>query len=127
MRWTVKGYATGPSRSVIDDWVQQVSKKVAAKFDLRRDVICSREISEWPYDYAHKLLGSDKIYEFKFAVQRIAYRPLFSLGPFEEEITVLIFAEERSNRLTPPTAISIAERRMAEVKGDPSKAILYDG
>jgi len=113
--------------SVIDEWMDSVPAKVQQKFDQRWDILRCRNIPDWPYDYAHKRRGTNGLWELKFEVGGTAYRPLFFLGPYQEEATVLLFAVEGNDRLKPVNADSTAQLRMQKATADPTKALIYDG
>jgi len=126
LHWTVKGYAVRGGESVIDEWARSVPPKVLAKFDSRLAFLVSRTIREWDYEYAHQRKGTGGVFEIKFEMGNIAYRPLFCQGPSAEDLTVLIFAEEHNDKLKPISADDTAEARMKEVLENPSKAIEYE-
>ena len=122
----MKGYAVRDGESVIDEWARSAPAKVLAKFDSRLDFLVSRTIREWEYDYAHQRKGTGGIFEIKFEMGNIAYRPLLCQGPGEAELTVLIFAEEHNDKLRPISADATAQARMKEIFENPKKAIEYE-
>lgn len=126
MRWTIKAFVVRDDDTVIDEWECTVRDKVKAKFDARLRFMRDRTVREWPYDYAHQLKGTDGIYEIKFEYDNIAYRPLFFIGPGEDELTVLVFCEESNDILRPKGCIATAERRKQLVLENLEMAIEYE-
>lgn len=111
---------------VISDWKVGKKAKIKSKFETRVRFIRDREIRQWEYSYAHKYKDSDRIFEIKFEVERIAYRPLFCTGLERRQLVILLFAIEHNNNLKPIGAIETAERRRREVMQRQVELIEYD-
>ena len=61
--------------------------------------------------FVSQLTDSDGIYEIRFKVRNVLYRPLGFFGPSRHEFTLLIPAREQGDRFVPRNAISLAEER----------------
>jgi len=125
--WTIKGFASGRGDStVIDEWQRSAPPKAVAKFDQRLGFLKHRPVADWSYDYAHALTDANGIWEIKFEWMNIAHRPLFCFGPFSQEITILLFAQERGGKWKPPNSLEIAKARKRELEADAERAAIYD-
>lgn len=126
MRWVVKAFALPRGGTVLDEWQDSAPPRAAAKLDQRLNFMKDRPTTQWPYDYAHPLTGGEGVWEIKFEWGNIAYRPLFFLGPYPEELTLLFMAEERGGRWKPSGAMGGAIVRMNDVSADKRKAVICD-
>jgi hypothetical protein len=128
--WAFKDYADESGRSVIAGWIdgmaQDRREKVRAKLDAYISTLKDREFAQWPPDWTAQIKGHPGLYEVRFTVKRVEYRPLFFFGPARREITLLIGAIEKNNRLIPPDAFGTASQRLINVKDDPKRAIDHE-
>ena len=127
LAWTIRGFALRNGKSVIDEWMDSATPQATAKFDQSIASLRDRKLTDWFYNYAHKRVSSGGLWEVKFEANGIAHRPLFYLGPDDEEMTFLIFSEERNNTLKPVGCDGTARDRMNQIEQSPTKAITYDG
>jgi len=68
--------------------------------------------------YIEPLKGYGRIYEIKFIVNNIQYRPLGCYGPGERSFTLLTGAMEKGDRFSPKNAPWIAVKRRQMVIKD---------
>lgn len=111
--WTFKIF--GEKKSDVDDWMNNdLSSKAHARMDT---IINHMEITkDWTRTaYFSPIRGHRGIYEIKFTVQSIQYRPLGCYGPGKKEFTILIGAKEQGDRFNPIRAASIAENRRNDI------------
>ncbi len=125
--WVVKGYSVTATSSAVDDWIADVSPKVVAKFDARLRYLVSRPSSQWDVSYAHHLKGKcDGLFEIRFEVDNIAYRPLCCFGPTRGEFTIVLFAIEHNDKLRPPDACKTGLTRKSEIENGSNTPLIYD-
>jgi hypothetical protein len=75
--------------------------------------------------YFKALKGYDGIYEIKFIVNNIQYRPLGCYGPDRKQFTILIGATKKGRRFNPINAPEIATERKKMVLENKSYTCEY--
>lgn len=134
MIWIFNGYRLSGGESVIDDWINQASKRARAKFEQRVRFLRDRPAAQWHPDYVHHLHDADGIFEIRFEADRTAHRPLCMFGPDHLEtsdpnhryITVLLIPIEHNNKFRPPGAIKTALNRKREIEKQQCEVTKYE-
>ena len=73
--------------------------------------------------YVHALKGDGNgLIEIRAVFAGVQYRPLAFYGPGENEVTIVIGATERDDRLSPPSALETAQVRKEEVQNDQKRS-----
>jgi hypothetical protein len=98
----------------VDSWIAGLPPKARAKLD---SIISYMEVtSDWTRTkYFSPIKGHDKIYEIKFLVQNIQYRPLGCYGPGRDEFTLLFGAKEIGDRFEPLNSPLLASKRRNDI------------
>jgi len=125
--WTFRDYKDQSGNNVIADWVGSIEppkkrNKVIARWDAILEQLQNLEQPVWPRDWFTQLAGFPGIFEMKFTVQNIQWRPLGFFGPRRYEFTFLIGAIERNDRFHPRDAPSLALKRKGDVEADYNRA-----
>ena len=121
--WIFKGYLNDRGENVIDAWYEHdLPIKAKARFDKILEHFRDSPRTAWGGTYFFPLTGYDGIFEVKFTVQNIQYRPLGCFGPGKAEFTFLIGAREIGNAFDPKNAPGIAAKRREEISKYPNKA-----
>ena len=109
-----RDFVNGRGDNVIHDWLHSLDSKARAKVN---SILAHLETEETLTGsrYTHKMDGTDHIFEVIVDTKGLALRPLFFYGPSKGEATLVIGAEKKNDRLIPPDALEIAERRRAQV------------
>lgn len=106
--WEFLDYINGDGKNVIRDWIDGLSmhgKQVKAKLNVRLAYLSAVDLSKWNPPQARALHGEcEGLYEIRFQIRGIPYRPLCFVGPREGEATLLMGAIEREDRFEPRTA-----------------------
>ena len=119
--WAFLDFVDGQGENVIQDWLQglapSVRAEVKAKLNTRIQYLEVTSIFGPPYT---GLLHGEcaGLFEIKFKVKNVQYRPLACYGPEAREVTLLFGAIEKSDRLEPPGACSTALNRKALIDTD---------
>lgn len=127
--WTFRDFTDGSGASVIAEWVASIRPerkrvKMIARWDAMLEHLQNIENSEWPSEWFTELMP--KIFEMKFTVQNIQWRPLAYFGPRRHEFTFLIGAIEMNDRLVPVDALNTADMRRLIVEANPQRAIEHE-
>lgn len=127
--WKLKDFTTLSGRHITAEWCKDVDDIVWLGFALHMDYLCDQPRSNWVFPYVRQLSGGKKkkkkgcagLYELRFDVGNVEYRPL---GYFtgEWEFTILFFAEERGDEFVPPNACETAKKRQAVIDADKERA-----
>jgi hypothetical protein len=107
--WSFKKFGDEYGNSDIDGWRSGLPPKARARFNAI--ISYMKTATDWRrVPYITPLVGYEGIFEIKFIVQNIQYRPLGCYGP-EKIFIFLIGAEERGDRFEPLSAPETAVRR----------------
>jgi hypothetical protein len=120
--WTFKCFLSEQRRDLIDEWYQELPPAAQAKFDTLLEHLRDTPHAQWNSDIVCRLTDSDGIYEIRFKIRNVLYRPLGFFGPNRHEFTLLVPAREQGNRFVPRNAISLAEDRKRIVLQDKERA-----
>jgi hypothetical protein len=118
MLWTFKCYLNAKSVDLFDNWYCGLSDQAQAKLDVIVEHFRDKPHIKWGGNYFFPLSGYPGIFEIKFRVANVLYRPLGCFGPDRMEFTFLIGANEQGDEFVPPNAPVIAVERMEIIKGD---------
>ena len=123
--WEFLDYINGDGKNVIRDWIDGLpmhGKRVKVKLDRRLEYLSAVDLSKWNLPQARALHGEcEGLYEIRFEIGGIQYRPLCFVGPREGETTLLMGAIERGDRFEPHTACGQALDRRDVIMDDNRK------
>ena len=95
-----------------EDLAPSESTDVRTKLNTRLDYMAAT--AHWDERFVEMLSGDcDGLFEIKFRIRRIQYRPLACFGPGDQEVTLLMGAKEVNDRFRPLSACETAQRRKA--------------
>jgi len=109
--WTFKCFLAEQRRNIMGDWYEELPIAARAKFDTMLEQLRDTPNSRWNPKMVCQLTDSDSIYEIRFKIRNVLYRPLGFFGPNRHEFTFLVPAHEQGDRFVPRNAISLAEQR----------------
>ena len=122
--WTFLDLVDEHGVNVIRDWLanevaQAHQAKVGARLEARIDHLSKVPIQDWKRPQVARLAGPewDEIWEIRFKVRDVQYRPLLFFGPEEREVTLLMGAIERGGRILPREAPTTTRDRKALALG----------
>lgn len=99
------------------DWRDGLPPKAKARFDNILDYLEITKILSGT-SYVKQLRGYDGIYEIRFIVNNIQYRPLGCYGPERKTFVLLIGAIEQGDSFIPKTAPWKAAKRKSKIFKD---------
>lgn len=105
----------------MDAWYDDLPVKAQARLDKILEHFRDSPHTAWGSTYFFPLTGLDGIFEIRFTVNNIQYRPLGCFGPAKNEFTFLIGAKEIGDAFVPNKAPDIAMGRRKEILVDPKK------
>jgi len=117
-----KCYVDAGGDDVIDDWYNELPAKAQAKFDTLLEHFRDNPNTKWGSNHFKPLVGYDGIFEIRFQVLNVLYRPLGCFGPQQAEFTFLIGAREQGDRFVPPNALEQAVARKMTIRLDGNRA-----
>jgi hypothetical protein len=120
--WIFKCFLSEHGRDVIDEWYRGLSPRAQRKFDTILEYLRDTPHTQWSPHLVFPLADSDGIYEIRFKVRNVLYRPLEFFGPDRGEFTLLIPAREQGNDFVPRNAKALAEERKHIVLMDRRRA-----
>jgi hypothetical protein len=106
----------------MSDWYAETPPKAQAKFDKILDFLRDNPNNLWPSEWFKPLTGYDGIFEIRYKIRNILYRPLGFFGPNKEEFTFLVPAREQGNILIPRDAPALAVERRKMIERGEAKA-----
>lgn len=117
--WTFKGFVDENGVNVFDEWYKELPKQAQAKIDwLLTELFPSRTFIEWGAKHIKKLEGD--IYEVRFEIDKIAYRPLGAFAPNKNDFTFLVGVIKKTK--IPKSVVDIALKRLDIINQNPAKA-----
>jgi Phage derived protein Gp49-like (DUF891) len=116
--WTFKSYLDANGCDVMTEWYDELPPKAQARFDKILEHFRDSVLTDWGSNYFKQLHGSEGIYEVRFTVNNIVYRPLGCFAPFQGEFTFLIGAKEQGDEFIPRTALDTAKKRRTNLLKD---------
>jgi hypothetical protein len=124
--WTFKCFLSEQRRDIIDEGYQGLPSAAQAKFDTILEHLRDTPNGQWNSNIVCALTDSDGIYEIRFKVRNVLYRPLGFFGLNRYEFTLLVPAREQGDRFVPRNAISRAEERKRIVLQNKERACECD-
>jgi len=104
----------------ITSWLNGIAgkkgTKVRGKFKGRLSAMELTHQAQWPNPWTTKLKGYKEVYELRFEVWNVQYRPLFFFGIGRAEITFVLPAIEVSDEFDPRDAPDQAERLIKDIR-----------
>jgi hypothetical protein len=100
----------------------ELTVKAQARLDKILEHFRDSPHTSWGSNYFEQLKGYEGIYEVRFTVNNIVYRPLGCFAPFSGDFTLLIGAKEQGDTFVPKTAPEIAEKRRDIIIENPLRA-----
>lgn len=121
--WVFKCYRDENGNDLMNDWYKkELTVQARARFDKILEHFRDLPNTSWGSNYFKQLRGYDGIYEIRFTVNNIVYRPLGCFDPFKGDFTFLIGAREQGDEFIPRKAPEIAEKRRDIIIKDPKRA-----
>ena len=117
--WTFFNFVNESGENLIQDWISGLAPSAKLKIKTRLDAYLRnfQAMKALPGLPLTKMLDGegDGLFEIRFKVKSVQYRPLCFYGPERSEITILMGAMEKNNKFVPLAACSIAQGRRALV------------
>lgn len=114
--WIFKCYCSPSDQDPVGDWYNGLSDVARAKFDTRLEFFRDNPHTSWGPERFKPLVGFEGIYEVRFQVKNVLYRPLGYFGPGRREFTFLVPAREQGDRFVPRDAPELAEQRKKKIE-----------
>jgi hypothetical protein len=125
--WIFLDYVDSKGVNRISEWLQLIPVEARVEFENMLDLLKGRTLLTRP-DTGKLTNELEGLYEFRFAVKNIQYRPLFCYGPNTKarEITILAGATKKNDRFKPPGIGNTAMSRAKEIwAGDIKRVIRH--
>ena len=115
--WTFLDYVDEAGRNVIAEWAKRLPARARVKFHTRLQYMAPLPRDQWASGWSKSLVGKDwrDIYEIRFFVDKVQWRPLYCFGPEPGEITILGGAHEKGGKLEPDAPPKTCQDRRAEI------------
>jgi hypothetical protein len=120
--WIFKGFLSESGRDLFQEWYEQLPERAQAKFDTILEYLRDTPHTQWSTTVVLPLSEAEGIFEIRFKIRNVLYRPLGCFGPSRGEFTLLVPAREHGNRFEPNNAITLAEARRTLVLKDKGRA-----
>jgi hypothetical protein len=120
--WTFKCFVSQSGRDLIDEWYSGLPTKAKVKLDSLLEHFRDNPHHKWGANYFKPLTGYDGIFEIRFQILNVLYRPLGYFGPQRGDYTFLIGAWEQGDDWVPEGAPDIAVKRRAIVIANEKRA-----
>ena len=121
--WTFKGFIDESGVNVIDEWYKELPKKAQTKMDWILDLFAPRPNNLWIAKYFKKVRSYDNLFEVRFEIQDIVYRPLGSFAPLRGDFTFTIgTTKKRNDVLIPKDAENIALKQLDIISNNTERA-----
>ena len=118
--WVFFDYIDEKGNNVVQIWKNSLSNKAVAKFE-NRIIYLQKENEIIKSPNIKKLRGYDGLFEIKFEVNNIQYRPICCYGPDRHQVTILCGATKTSHKrhsstvFKPRNACEIALERVNKI------------
>lgn len=114
--WTVFDFMSARSENVIDAWLAGVPWKARDEINVQLNHL--RNVRDLRRPDVGRLDRPEcqGLIEIRVTSERQRYRPLAYKGPGEGQITLLLGAKEKGNKLEPKDACAIARRRIDDIE-----------
>ncbi len=115
MNRTCLEFVTEEGERVIQAWLNEMNPSTREKVEAAIDnTVRYLEVERNPRrPYTGALTGKDAegLYEIRFKINGVQYRPLFFYGPESREFTLLAGAVEKGGEFKPKSVLFVAQRR----------------
>ncbi len=109
--WTFKCYISEFGVDYVGEWYENLPPKAQAKLDTILEHFRDTPHTEWSSNHFFPLTGHEGIYEIRFRISKVLYRPLGCFGPNRGEFTFLVGAREHGDDFEPRRAPETADER----------------
>jgi hypothetical protein len=118
--WVFYCFLSEHSRDVMDVWYNDQAVGVQARFRTILQHLRDTPRSQWnPHLVCPITMELYRgLYEIRFQVRNVLYRPLGFFGPGRGHFTLLMPAREQGNQFIPRNALETARERMRIVMSD---------
>jgi hypothetical protein len=116
--WTFKGFVDDNGLNVFDEWYKELPPAAQTKVDWLVEMFKVRKFADWRAKYI-KILEDD-IYEVRFEINRICYRPLGAFAPNQKDFTFLIGVIKKNK--IPESTMDVAAKRLDIIRNNPERA-----
>lgn len=125
--WTFLDFVDEAGTNAIAEWASALSAKARAKFHTRIEDMEVLKRGQWG-KRARPLAGDQwpGVFEMRFEVGGVQYRPLFCFGPARGEVTILMGAEERGGTIEPRSAPQLCQERKTRIQEDRNHVTPHD-
>jgi len=120
--WTFKGFLSENGRDIFQEWYEQLPERAQAKFDTILEYLRDTPQTQWSTTLVLALTETEGIFEIRFKIRNVLYRPLRCFGPGRGEFTLLVPAREHGNAFEPKNAIALAAARRRIVLQEKGRA-----
>lgn len=120
--WTFKCFLSQSGRDLIDDWYAELPHKAQAKLDNLIEHFRDNPHHKWGSNYLKPLVGYEAIFEVRFQMVNVLYRPLGYFGPQRADFTFLVGAREQGDDFVPRGAPDTASERREIIRLDEDRA-----
>lgn len=126
--WNICCYVTTSGKNEVQSTYDDGSYSLQAGFDVALKYLRMQDRQDWRRPKAARLNKNKAFpdyYEIRFKADNVQQRPIGYFGPGSNDFTVLIWANEKGNRLQPTTWFDIAERRRKQIESGECDAISF--
>lgn len=115
--WTFLDFVDERGVNLIHRWIEGLPTNAKVRMQARIPLMAGMPVLRFPY--TRMLEGDcDGLFEIRFEVDNVQYRPLAYYGPERRDITILTGATEVGGRLEPPGICGTALNRKSLVEQD---------
>lgn len=120
--WVFKCFVSETGADYFADWYESLPPKAQAKFDTLLEHFRDTPHTQWSTNHFFPLTSHGGIYEIRFRINKILYRPLGCFGPERSEFTFLVPAREHGDAFEPRNAPELADDRRGIILRDKERA-----
>lgn len=114
-QWVFKCYISEQEKDVMGHWYNDLPVKAQAKFDTILEYLRDTPHNEWGNNICKPVTGYKGIFEIRFQVRNVLYRPLGFFGKGHHEFIFVNPAREQGDEFIPRNAPEIAVERMKKI------------
>jgi Phage derived protein Gp49-like (DUF891) len=112
-------FIDGGGENVILRWLNGLP--VAARAQIQAHIRMLEKVQIPSRRDMKKLMGYRDLIELRITFMKVQYRPIGFAGPAARQFTILAGATERDSAFAPPDVCKTALKRLAIVRGDPTR------
>lgn len=124
--WHWKSYRSVRGEDYFRRWMTQIDSSAEDKIRDLMYRMATLPRPNWSPKWFKKLKGFASVNELRATHRGRQYRPLFTFGPHQQDLTMLEGAMEVNNTFNPRGAPSKAQSRADELKKHPERAQNYE-